>query len=184
MGLNICLLWTIFCYLIMLTISEKIATLKHWNQHWNIENIESNSMLKCWKTLTSHWVSMFIFLTSKTLKTLNRYQCQCRCRPLDYIYTVTHEQTLIHPYTSNATFQPGKSILRFFLFSSNLGMQLQTWLNAFQVQNYKMWLKNISFVTFFDGSLRVLYYKTRESVDANMLFDLQQQILTSRHRDT
>ena len=79
MGLNICLLWTIFCYLKMLTIFEKIATLKHWNQHWNIENIESNSMLKFWKTLTSHWVSMFIFLTSKTL---NRNQCQCRCRPL------------------------------------------------------------------------------------------------------
>jgi len=61
MGLNICLLWTFFCYLYMLTIFEKIATLKHWNQHWNIENIEYNSMLECWKTLTSHWVSMFIF---------------------------------------------------------------------------------------------------------------------------
>ncbi len=48
------------------------STLKHWN-------IESNSMLTFWKTLTSHWVSMFIFLT---LKTLNRNQCQCRCRPL------------------------------------------------------------------------------------------------------
>ncbi len=79
MGLNICLLWTIFCYLKMLTIFLKIPTLKHWNQHWNIENIESNSMLKFWKTLTSHWVSMFIFLT---LKTLNWNQCQCRCRPL------------------------------------------------------------------------------------------------------
>ncbi len=56
MRLNICLLWTIFCYLKMLTIFENIATLKHWNQHWNIENIESNSMLKFWKTLTSHWV--------------------------------------------------------------------------------------------------------------------------------
>ncbi len=29
MGLIICLLWTIFCYLKMLTIFEKIATLKH-----------------------------------------------------------------------------------------------------------------------------------------------------------
>jgi len=29
-----CLLWTIFCYLKMLTLFEKIATLKHWNQHW------------------------------------------------------------------------------------------------------------------------------------------------------
>jgi len=84
--LNICLLWTIFCYLKMLTIFEKIATLKHCNQLWNIENIESNSMLTFWKTLTSHWVSMFIFLT---LKTLNRNQCQCRCRPL--LYTCIHK---------------------------------------------------------------------------------------------
>jgi len=29
MGLDICLLWTIFCYLKMLKIFEKIATLKH-----------------------------------------------------------------------------------------------------------------------------------------------------------
>jgi len=37
-------------------------------------------MLKFWNTLTLHWVSMFIFLT---LKTLNQNQCQCRCRPLN-----------------------------------------------------------------------------------------------------
>ncbi len=67
MGLNICLLWTIFCYLKMLTIFEKIETLKSTLKTF-IENIESNSMLKFWKTLTSHWVSMFIFFTSKTLK--------------------------------------------------------------------------------------------------------------------
>ncbi len=34
MGLNICLLWTIFCYLKMLTIVEKIATLKSTLKHW------------------------------------------------------------------------------------------------------------------------------------------------------
>ncbi len=36
MGLNIGLLWTIFCNLKMLTIYEKIPTLEHWNKHWNI----------------------------------------------------------------------------------------------------------------------------------------------------
>jgi len=54
MGLNIGLLWTIFCYLKMLTIFEKIATLKHRNQNRNIEiNIETlKSTLKHWK----HWI--------------------------------------------------------------------------------------------------------------------------------
>jgi len=33
MGLNICLFWTIFCFFLILAIFEKIATLKHLNQH-------------------------------------------------------------------------------------------------------------------------------------------------------
>jgi hypothetical protein len=36
MELNICLLWTISCYLKMLTTFEKIATLKHWIE-FNVE---------------------------------------------------------------------------------------------------------------------------------------------------
>jgi hypothetical protein len=46
MGLNICLLWTIFCYLKKLTIFKKIptlkilkSTLKHW-KHWIKFNVE------------------------------------------------------------------------------------------------------------------------------------------------
>jgi len=75
MGLDICFLWAIWkCW-------QYLKKLQHWNQHWNIQNIEFNPMLKFRKTLTSHRVSMFIFLTSKTL---NRNQCQCWCRPLFY----------------------------------------------------------------------------------------------------
>jgi len=55
MGLNICLLWTIFCYLKMLTIFQKISTLKHWNQHWNIEiNIGTLNRIQCWN-FEKHW---------------------------------------------------------------------------------------------------------------------------------
>jgi len=82
MGLNICLLWTIFWHLKMLTIFEKNcnietlkSTLKHW-KHWiefnvdilkkidialsfnvhffDIENIESKSMSMSVQTLTYH----------------------------------------------------------------------------------------------------------------------------------
>jgi len=60
---------------------KNLKKLKHWNIEINSETLKTliDSMLKFWITLTSNWVSMFIFLTSKTL---NRNQCQCWCRPL------------------------------------------------------------------------------------------------------
>ncbi len=85
MRLNVCLLWTIFCYLKMF---EKIATLKstlkhgkHWiefnveilknidialsfNVHFfDIENIESKSMSMSVQTLISHTFSTFCALS-------------------------------------------------------------------------------------------------------------------------
>jgi hypothetical protein len=88
MGLNICLLWTIFCYLKMLTIFEKNcnietlkSTLKHW-KHWikfnveilknidialsfnvhffDIKNIESKSMSMSVQTLSIYSVRRLI----------------------------------------------------------------------------------------------------------------------------
>jgi len=79
MGLNICLLWTIFCYLKKLTIFKKIptlkilkSTLKHW-KHWIKFNVEILNNIDIELSFN------VIFLTSKTL---NQNQCQCWCRPL------------------------------------------------------------------------------------------------------
>jgi len=84
-----------------LSIFSQFFPIFFGNQHWNIENIESNSMLKFWKTLTSHWVLIFIFLTSKTL---NRNQCQCWCRPLLCIQNFNINKAF-QPKLSNCTTQ-------------------------------------------------------------------------------
>jgi len=59
---------------------------KNLNIEISIETLNLIQILKFWKTLTWHWVSMFIFLT------LNWNQCQCRWRPL--ISTNTHQHPL------------------------------------------------------------------------------------------
>jgi hypothetical protein len=58
MGLNICLHWTIFCYLKMLTIFEKISTLNRI-QCWNFEKHWHRIEFQCsffwhWK----HWIKI------------------------------------------------------------------------------------------------------------------------------
>ncbi len=100
-----------FCYLKTNNI-WKNATLKHWSQHWNIENIESNSMLKFWKTLTSHWVSMFIFLHQKHWIEINvnvgadPLSCSCKI---------------------NLTKSNLNIVLTNFLKNSELDQKCQTW---------------------------------------------------------
>ena len=89
----------------------KIETLKTLNieialsfnvHYFDIENIESKSMLKFLSTLTSHWVSMFIF---PTLKTSNRNQCQCGCRPLvSWCWVVINEMKWIKRTAANCYF--------------------------------------------------------------------------------
>jgi len=67
--LNNCLRWTIFCHLKMLTIFEKNTTFKHWIKF----NVEFFNNIDMELSFNVHFLP---------IKTLNRNQCQCRCRLL------------------------------------------------------------------------------------------------------
>ncbi len=87
MWLNICLLWTIFCYLKMLTIFEKVATLQHWNQHKILKTL---NWIQCWNFEKNIDITLSFNVHFFKSKTLNRNQCQCRCRPLLCTHLHTH----------------------------------------------------------------------------------------------